>query len=96
MYTIQNWTIVPTLLSLKHVVDGFNVTNFIIVIMQSTICGNGGIFYTNVNFLKINMSFGVDGVCLFQGYHISVLFSLVSICSIHDCLEFVTWCIKQI
>lgn len=51
MYTIQNWTIVPMLLSLKHVVDGFNVTNLIIVIMQSTICGNGGIFYTNVNFL---------------------------------------------
>lgn len=73
MYTIQNWTIVPILLSLKHVVNDFNVTNLIIMIMKSTIWGNGCILYTNVKFKKINMYFGVDGVCLFQGYHISVI-----------------------
>jgi hypothetical protein len=53
--------------------DGFNLTSLIIVIMQSTICGNGGIFYINVNFFKTNMYFGVDGVCLFQGYCTSVI-----------------------
>jgi hypothetical protein len=53
--------------------DGFNLTSLIIVIMQSTICGNGGIFYINVNFFKNNMYFGVDGVCLFQGYCTSVI-----------------------
>lgn len=73
MYTIQNWTIVLMLLSLKYVMDGFNLTSLIIVIMQSTICGNGGIFYINVNFFKTNMYFGVDGVCLFQGYCTSVI-----------------------
>jgi len=34
-YTIQNWTKVPMLLSLEHLMDGVNVTNLIIMIMQA-------------------------------------------------------------
>ncbi len=58
------------LLSLEHVMGGFNPTNFIMVIMQATIV-NGGNLDPIVIFKKL-MSFGVDGVSVFQGYHMGV------------------------
>jgi len=49
---------------------GFNPTNFIMVIMKTTII-NGGNLDPIVNFKKL-MSFGVDGVSVFQGYCIGL------------------------
>jgi hypothetical protein len=58
------------LLSLEHVVGGFNLTNFIMVIMQATIV-NGGNLDPIVIFKKL-MSFCVDGVSVIQGCHMGV------------------------
>jgi hypothetical protein len=51
------------LLSLKHVVDGFNVANLTTIITQAIIV-NGGI--SNLDFIsKKLMSFGANGVIVF-------------------------------
>jgi hypothetical protein len=58
------------LLSLEYVVGGFNITNFIMVITQATII-NGGNLDPIVIFKKL-MSFGVDGIIVFQGCHMAI------------------------
>jgi hypothetical protein len=61
------------LLSLERVVDGSNATNLIIIITQEILV-NGSI--SNPNFISIKlMSFGANGVNVFQGYHTLVLLS---------------------
>jgi hypothetical protein len=44
-YTIQNWTKVPMLLFLEHLMDDFNVTNLIKMIMQAIL-----VFQTLISF----------------------------------------------
>jgi hypothetical protein len=44
-YTIQDWTKVRMLLSIEHLMDGFHVTSFIIMIMQAII-----VFQTLISF----------------------------------------------
>jgi hypothetical protein len=58
------------LLSLEHVVGGFNPTNFIMVIMKTTNI-NGSNLDPIVIFKKL-MSFGADGVNVFQGCDMGV------------------------
>jgi hypothetical protein len=71
------------LLSLEHVVDGSNVTNLTTIITQEILV-NGSI--SNPNFIsKKLMSFGPDGVSVFQGIaHLCYCPTLIPICSIHD------------
>jgi hypothetical protein len=58
-------------LSLEHLVDGYNVASLTVTIMQ-TIFINGS--NLNHNFLSTKlMSFGIDGVSIFQGCYISVI-----------------------
>jgi len=58
------------LLSLQPIVDGSNATNFTIVITQ-TILINKGMSSLDFIFKKV-MSFGGDGVNIFEGYCIGV------------------------
>jgi hypothetical protein len=60
-YTIQNWTKVAMLLSLKCVMDGFNVANLTTIIMQA-IYINGGIFWILKLISKKLISFGANEV----------------------------------
>jgi hypothetical protein len=55
------------LLSLEHVVNGFNASNLTMIVTQ-TIIINGSISNPNIISKKL-MSFGANGVNVFQGYH---------------------------
>jgi hypothetical protein len=70
-YTIQNWTKVPMLLSLKHLMDGFNVTSLIIMIMQAIF-----VFQTLISFSQNYCLFSFNGVNAFQGCYIGVVIQL--------------------
>jgi hypothetical protein len=73
--------------------DGFNPTNFIMVIMKTTII-NGANLDPIVSFKKL-MSFGVDWVSVFQVIT-WVLLSRSNISLLHLKLVFIAWWIKQI
>jgi len=58
------------LLSLEHVMEGFNPTNLKMVIIQ-TFLNNGDMQNFDV-FSRRYLSFGVEGVIVLQGCHTSI------------------------
>jgi hypothetical protein len=61
-YVVQNWLLIPILLSLEHVVAGFSVDNLTQVLMQ-VLMNQGGLFKELIG--KKLVAFGVDWVYTF-------------------------------
>jgi hypothetical protein len=58
------------LVSLEHLMDGFNVTSMITMIMSNSCISNPNFIFTKL------MSFSANGVSVFQGYRIGVAIQL--------------------
>ncbi len=63
-YVVYNWLHIPIFLSIERVVIGLSVDNLIHVLMQS-LMNQGGLTKDMIG--KRFMTFGVDGVYVFQG-----------------------------
>ncbi len=60
------------MLSLEHVVDGSNVANLTMMIMQAIFINKNNILNLSV-IIKALIFFGVNGVNVFEGFHMSVM-----------------------
>jgi hypothetical protein len=72
-YVIHAWKIIPFLFTLHHVVEGGNVNNLIVVIVQALMQQRGLTQEETTNRL---ICFDVDGTSIFQGYYTKVTFQL--------------------